>query len=780
MSDYQLAADQLSYNCDLGEYGIATTAELEGAFRLGGQDRALAALDFGLQINQAGYNIYALNFRADDELEYILQEIKDVASGEEQAADLCYVYNFSDGDQPLALEFPAGTGSQFKEKLETIVEEIKEAIDNLFSSERYNKQQRRIKNEYQSKTNELLNGVKEEVKEKGYLLTKEEERLSLTPLSDNEEPMSEKKYNSLPLEEQKQIDQNVREIEQEIGGIFDQLDKLEEEYEAEIEDLDNRLVQDLVEQKMEGLYHQFSKLAKVIGYLDDLKEDLLNNIGQFKDEQEARGIFVVADEENKKPLDKYKVNLVVDNSHLEGAPVVKETNPTYYNLLGRVEYRKTKSGLETDFNQIRAGALQEANGGYLVLEVEKLLKNFKAWQLLKQVLSSEEIKMENLGVEYEQIPISTLEPEAIATDLKVILVGSPQLYYLLQSYDDKFEKLFKIKADFSTTVERSADNVYKLVQFISYKCSQEELLELDINAVEKVIEYAARSARNQDKLVANYNLITDLLKEANLIARNNEQELITTSDLEEVIGNREYWSGKYETKLHDLYETNKLLINTTGEQVGVVNGLSIVDLGDFSYGRPTKITAAVYKGDDGIINIEREANISGEIHDKGVMILESYLGEHFAQQVALNLSARICFEQIYTEIDGDSASSAELYGLLSALAEIPLKQGIAVTGSINQKGQIQPVGGVTDKIEGFFKLCQTRGLTGEQGVIIPKQNKDDLMLQDEVIKAVQEQQFSIYAISNVEQGLEILSEDADAVEDLAQQKINSWSKLKNG
>ncbi|MGM0370175.1 MAG: Lon protease family protein, partial [Bacillota bacterium] len=758
MSDYQLAAEQLSYNCNLDEYGITTTSELEGAFRLGGQDRALSALDFGLQINQPGYNIYALNFRANDELEYILQKIRDLASGEDQGADLCYVYNFSEGDQPLALEFPAGIGSQFKEKLETIVEEIKEAIDNLFSSERYNKRQRRIKNKYQNKTNELVNGVKEEVKEKGYLLTKEEEGLSLTPLSDNEEPMSEKKYNSLPLEEQKQIDQNVREIEQEIGGIFDQLDKLEEEYETEIKELDNRLVQELVNKKMEGLYHQFSNLAKVISYLDNLKEDLLDNIGQFKDKQESEGIFVVADDNNS--LDKYRVNLVVDNSHLEGAPVIKENNPTYYNLLGRVEYRKTQSGLETDFNQIRAGALQEANGGYLILEVEKLLKNFKSWQLLKQVLSSEKIKMENLGAEYEQIPISTLEPEAIATDLKVILVGSPQLYYLLQSYDDKFGELFKIKADFATEVERSADNVYKLVQFISYKCKQEELLELDINAVERLIEYAVRLARNQGKLVANYNLITNLLKEANLIAHNNGQELITTPDLEKVIDNRTYWSGKYETRLYDLYETNKLLINTTGEQVGVVNGLSIVDLGDFSCGRPTKITAAVYKGDDGIINIEREANISGEIHDKGVMILESYLGEHFAQEVALNLSARICFEQLYTEIDGDSASSAELYGLLSALAECPLKQGIAVTGSINQKGKIQPVGGVTDKIEGFFKLCQTRGLTGEQGVIIPEQNKDDLMLPDEIIEAVREQQFSIYAISNVEQGLEILSEDA--------------------
>ena len=774
MSDYKLSVEELMYKDNLDQFEFNTTADLTGEFDLSGQDRALRALDFGLNIKHKGYNIYALNFKEDEELTYILKKVKKVAKQEKKAADLCYVYNFSDPSQPLALKFGPGLGSEFKVELETKVQEIKLAINNLLSSEQYYNQKRMIKNEYQEETQQVFKQTKAEVKEMGYLLIKEEDGFSITPLLEDDQPMSEEEYNKLPIEKQQQIDEKVAEIKNKIDENFDYLERLEEEFKDKINKLENNLIEKIINDKLKELYQKFSEMSKVINYLDDLKDDILANFDKFKEEEE-KGIFLV-NEDKKDEFYKYEVNLVVDNSNLEGAPVIKEDNPTYYNLSGRVEYQHAQGGLETNFKQIKEGTLQQANGGYLILEADKLINNFKAWQLLKQVLQSGKIKMENLGAEYEQIPLATLEPEEIDLDLKVILVGSVRLYYLLQYYDSNFKELFKIKADFSTKVDKTNLNTYKLIQFISYKCDQDGLLDLDSNAVKEVLRYCSRYAKSQDKLAAKYSLITNLLKEADLLARQSERKLITAQDIRQIQQDRKYWNSKYESELQELYAKDKILLSTTGAKVGVINGLSIIDLGDYSFGRPTKITAVVYKGEEGIVNIEREINISGKIHDKGIMTLESYLGENFAQEVSLNLSARISFEQVYTEIDGDSASSAELYALLSALAKTPLRQDIAVTGSINQKGVIQPVGGVTDKVEGFFELCKTRGLTGSQGVIIPQQNKKDLVLSTELIKEVEKGRFSIYAISNVSEGLEILTElSSKEINSLITERINNWA-----
>ncbi|MBM7555807.1 Lon protease family protein [Halanaerobacter jeridensis] len=775
MSEYRLKSEQLSCNCNFELFNFTTTAELEGQFEVIGQDRALEALNFGLNLKQKGYNIYVLNFSGTEERDYIIKKIKETAAQEQIPPDLCYVHNFNSPTQPLLLKLPAGRGREFKQEIESKIEAIKDEVNNLFTSEKYNKQKREIKKEYQQQTKEILTKIKVEAKEMGYLLIKEEEGFSITPLSDDQEAMSEEEYNNLTLEQQEEIDHKVSIIEDKIELVFDRLDDLEAKYETKLAALNNKLVKEIVENKLENLYQSFANLDKVVSYLDDLKLDLLNNIDQFKEEEQSESVILFT-EEKEEDFSQYEVNLIVDNSSLKGAPVIKEDNPTYYNLLGRVEYENLQQGLKTNFKKIKAGSLQQANGGYLILEAEKLLSNFKAWPLLKQVLKSEQIKMENLGTEYEQLPIATLLPQKLAANIKVIIIGCSQLYYLLQCYDDEFKELFKIKADFSTEMSRNHANIYKLAQFISYKCSQEGLLDLNHEAVAKVIEYCSRQAENKNKLEINYSVVTDLLVEANLIASKNEQQLITAAEIEQVQQQRKYWNNKYESKLQEFYKNNKILINTTGAEIGMVNALSIIDVGDYSFGRPTRITAVAYKGEEGIINIEREINTSGKIHDKGVMILESYVGQNFAQEINLNLSARICFEQLYSEIDGDSASSAELYALLSALAEVPLKQGIAVTGSINQKGVIQPVGGVIDKIEGFFSLCQLKGLSGEQGVIIPQQNEDDLMLSSEVIRAVAEDKFNIYTISNVSEGLEILTATEQNVNELVQQKMNKWAE----
>ncbi|MGM0501382.1 MAG: Lon protease family protein [Bacillota bacterium] len=777
MSDYRLTAAELSYDCNLEQFKFATTAELKGEFDLGGQQRAITAIDFGLQIKEPGYNIYTLNFEAEEEIKYILRTVKEIAAQEERASDLCYVHNFSNPEQPIALEFNAGLGIEFKSKLENKIKTIKEEINKLLSSEQYNNQKRKIKKKYQTKTQKIFTAVKAEVKEMGYLLIKEENGFSITPLLENGSPMSEEKYNSLPLEEQEQIDVQVAEINNKIDQIFNCLDSIEEKFEAAITKLNNNLAAKLVKKQLEELYVSFADNAKVINYLSDLETDILANIDKFK-EKEEQEIFLVPKEKTD-DFYKYKVNLVVNNKNFKGSPVIKEDNPTYYNLMGRVEYKNLQNGLDTNFTQIKTGSLQQANGGYLILEAARLVTNFKAWQLLKQVLKTGQIQMENLGMEYEQIPLATLMPEAVAMNLKVILVGSAQLYYLLQHYDPEFKELFKIKADFSIEVQRTKLNTYKLIQYISYKCKEEGLLELNCSAVEEVIKYCSRKAGNQNKLEIKYSQISSLLKEADVIAKQKQNDLITNQDIKEVQAKKKYWYGKYESKLEQSYLEDKILIDVTGFKIGVVNGLSIIDLGDYTFGRPTKITAVVYKGEEGVVNIEREINISGKIHNKGVMTLESYLGNHFAQEVNLNLSARICFEQLYTGIDGDSASSAELYALLSALSKVPIRQDIAVTGSINQNGKIQPVGGVIEKIEGFFNFCKMKGLTGSQGVIIPEQNKKDLILAPEIIEAVKDEQFNIYTITNVSEGLKILiRQEQEDINNLVQQRINNWAKKK--
>ena len=777
MSEHRLKSEELCWSCNFDSFEFETTAEVEGGFEVIGQDRALDALNFGLSLKEKGYNIYVLNFSGPEEIDYIIKRITETAVGESTPPDLCYVHNFAAPEAPLLLKFPPGDGRRFKDGIEQRIKEIKAAVSELFTSEKYTKQKRKIKKEYEEETNQILAQIKVEVKEMGYLLVKEDEGFSITPLIDGEEPMSEEEYNNLALEEQEEIDQKVTAIKDKIELVFAHLDDLEEEYEEQLASLNNSLVAEIIEDELEALYQQFAHLEKVSSYLDSLKEDLLTNIDKFREEEQPEGLLLFT-EEKEEDFSQYEVNLIVDNSSLKGAPVIKEDNPTYYNLLGRVEYENLGNGLQTNFKQIKTGALQQANGGYLILEAEKLLSNFKAWSLLKQVLKSEEIKMENLGTEYEQLPIATLLPEELESNLKVILIGGANLYYLLQSYEPEFKQLFKIKSDFDSCLTKKPINNYKLAQFISYKCSQKELLNLSSQAVRKVIEYCARRAGDKNKLEIEYSAVSDLLVEADLIAQQNNKELITSLEIEEVQKKRGYWNNKCESKLSEFYKNNKILINTQGTEIGVINALSVVDLGDYSFGRPTKITAAVYKGEEGVINIEREVDTSGKIHDKGVLILESYIGENFAQEDSLNLSARLCFEQLYTEIDGDSASSAELYALLSALAKVPLKQGIAVTGSINQKGLIQPVGGVIEKIEGFFKLCQLRGLSGEEGVIIPQGNADDLILAPEVIEAVKEEQFNIYTINDVSEGLEILTASSADIPALVQERLNGWAEEK--
>ncbi|GAB6136895.1 Lon protease family protein [Halanaerobaculum tunisiense] len=783
----ELEPEELRRNCDLSQFDFTTTADLEPVLTALGADRALEAIDFGLQVKQRGYNVFALNLCSSEERDYITSRIKEQAQEQDIPNDLCYVYNFAKPNQPQVLSLPAGLGKEFKADIEETIDQFEAQIKQVLASEEYLQRKKQIKKQYKSQSDLLWEQLEEDVKDLGFILEREEDGFAIIPLAANGSPMSESDYNQLSVTDKEEIEMTTQSIQEKIDDTLQQIKKIKEEYQTEVENLEHKQAEQLITKYLDPLFTKYDEFRAVTNYLMALQEDILTNLDSFKQEEQESILLFNDAPQTEDELTRYQVNLVVDNSDLEGAPVVVETNPTYYNLVGRMEYDNQGNKLQTDLLNIKPGALQQANGGYLILEARKLLTNFKAWQALKQSLKNEELKIENIGQEYEKFPLVTLDPEKIPLDVKVILLGSRELYRLLYKYDPDFKQLFKIKADFAAEMDWKQENNYQLARFIAQQSQDKELYHLDYQAVERIIEYTARVNNDQTRLKTKFDVIIDLLYEADTIARLEDKEIITVTEIEQALDKRQYRQGRYEDKLHRLYKEDKIMIETSGRKIGQVNGLSVLDGGDYQVGRPIKITAVAYQGQQGVVDIEREINLSGKIHDKGVFILAAYLGNKFAQDNCLSLSASICFEQMYSAIDGDSASSAELYALLSALAEVPLRQDLAVTGAINQQGEIQPVGGVNDKIEGFFQICKEEGLTGSQGVLVPQQNVSNLMLSQEVLQATAEDEFHIYCISNVEDGIELLtgkkignrgpngSFAPDTFNALVQAKINRWA-----
>ncbi len=486
----------------------------------------------------------------------------------------------------------------------------------------------------------------------------------------------------------------------------------------------------------------------------------MKNLDEFREEEltdEQQLLLPWLKSSDESHTDKYKVNLLVDNSELEGAPVVTDYNPTYYNILGKVEHENEFGTMITDFTMIKSGLFHQANGGYLILQAKDVLSNIQSWEALKRVLRTGEISIENMKEQMGLIAVSTLKPEPIPVDVKVILVGSEYIYQMLYEYDEEFRKLFKIKVDFDAEMERNSANTRKLAQFIGSFCSRENSPHFDKTGVAKVVEYSSRLVQDQTKLSTRFNDIVEILSESAAWAEIEGCSLVTGEHVKKAIQEKIYRSNKYDKKLLKLLEDGAIMIDTEGEVVGQINGLTIIDTGDYSFGKPSRITANTFMGERGIVNIEREVEMSGTSHSKGIMILSGYIGQKYAQNMPLSLTASLCFEQLYGGVDGDSASSAELYAVLSSLSEVPIKQSIAVTGSVNQKGEIQPIGGVTEKVEGFFELCKLRGLNGQHGVIIPYQNIKNLVLNDEVIEACKEGKFNVYAVKTIDEGIEILT-----------------------
>lgn len=757
VSKFRLNERDLKLKYTMEDFDFNTTRDLKPLKGIIGQERAAEALRFGLKMKAKGYNIFVAGLSGTGRSSYTFSVVDKIAKFKRNNKDYIYVFNYNNPDQPIAISFPAGEAKQFQNDVESMVDKLYEEIPKVFTSREYELRNAEIVQKYEKMGQNLIEELNEFAKDKGFYFQQSQQGLMTVPLKDDGTLMSDEEYNNLSDEEYSKLREQSQDLNKEVTEYMNRMRSFEQKLREKIIDLDKKTGERVVSFFIDDLIDKFSVNDKAIEYLEDMKKDMISNIVKFKGKPKQEGNpFTVQREDPKKFLERYKVNLFIDNSSLIGGPIINETNPTYYNITGAMEYKNEMGFLTTSFLDIKPGALHQANGGFLILNVKDLFSHPFAWEGLKRSLKTGKITIETLNKQYGYVVTSTLKPEPIDMDVKVVLIGDYWTYSTLFSYDEDFRKLFRIMADFDIEMPRSSENVYKFARSIATQCDDKGLKHFDKKAVEKVVEYSSRLADNKDKLSAKYNQLVEILYEADAFS-DEDSMFVTEKDVQRAIDAKKYRNNKYEKKLNEMYEDGTLLIDIEGEKVGQINGLAVMGTGEYSFGKPARITASSYKGKAGIINVEREVRKSGSIHDKGVLILSGYIGEKYGKENSLSVTTSITFEQNYSGIDGDSASSTELYVIISSIAHIPIKQYIAVTGSISQKGEIQPIGGVNEKIEGFFDVCMINGLTGNQGVIIPKQNVKNLMLKDEVIEAVEKGMFHIYSIENVEQGLEILT-----------------------
>jgi lon-related putative ATP-dependent protease len=751
--------EKLKNKCGIECFKFDSTADLTPLQGIIGQERASNALDFGLSIKKKGYNIFVSGQSGTGRNSYVKLIADEKASKKKVPDDWVYVYNFKNPHSPLALNLKPGQGKKLVKAMEDAITKLKKEIENAFTSKEYENMKNALLQQYQSISQDIINELNKVAEQHDFKFAHTEKGLVNMPLKEGK-PMSEVDYSNLSPEEFGELRERSNKLSLDSVDVFNKLRELEENFREKLKELDIETASKVVDFHIEKLKMRFNYNDNIIEYFNMLVKDIVENIDKFKkdkdsDENNPFAMFQLKSSEAF--FDRYNVNLFIDNSEKKCAPVIIEANPTYYNLVGSVEYRNEMGVMKTDFTQIKPGALHEANGGYLILQAKDVLVNTFAWNGLKRVLTTGEINIEGLGKQLGYVVTTSLKPQPIPVNLKIILIGDPYTYYMLYNYDEQFKKLFKIMSDFDIEMSRDEENILKMARFIATHCEKEDLRHFDKEAVGEVIEYSSRLASNQNKLSSRFNQIVELLYEADGWAEVDGSNIVGLKHIEKAISEKIFRNNKYEEKVLEMFDEGDYLLDVDGEKIGEINGLAVTGTGEYRFGKPSKITVSTYRGKAGIINIEREAKTSGKIHDKGVMIISGYLGHKYAQEKPLALSASIVFEQLYSGVDGDSASSTELYAILSSISKAPIRQDIAVTGSVNQRGQIQPIGGANEKIEGFFKVCKLKGLTGEQGVMIPHQNVKNLMLKDEVIRAVEEGKFHIYAVKTIDEGLEILT-----------------------
>ena len=761
---YRLRPGELRKACNPASLKFQTTAELLPLKGIIGQDRALQSLKFGLSIDHLGYNVYLSGALGTGKTTLAQAMLEDKACKEPPPSDWCYVYNFENPDCPNALELPAGLGKQFKKELEEQVEKIIARVTKALEEDEFDYKRGQIMGQFLEKTNILYLQAEEEARKLGFGISKTDQGINSYPLKEGE-AMSQEHYMSLSDDQRAELMKRSSLVQEKLAESFRQYRELEKSIKEQVKNLEKDTADSVTTPYFEELLQRYRRYPQLIKYLKDLRQDLLDHFTIIVKQDESNPWNFLRSSDRRNLLRRYQVNLLVDNSEQNHAPVIFESNPTFSNLFGQIEYESEFGVLATDFSKIKAGTIHQANGGYLVLHMYDLAKNFYVWDTLKRVLKNREIQVETMSRMFGISNSETLRPQPIPVKIKVILIGEPIYYYLLYNQDEEFQKLFKIKADFDTEMERSRKHINDYARLIASVCESEGLRHFDREAVAQVVDYGSRMVDDQDKLTTLFNKLVEIIYEANSWAKQSRASVVTGSHVLRAIKEKRYRASLVEDHMHDLINKETILIDVHGRQVGQINGLAVYELGDHQFGKPVRITAKTFMGESGLVNIEREIRMSGSIHSKGVLTLNGYMGAQYAQDKPLSLTASLTFEQSYQGIEGDSASSAELYALLSSLSGVPIYQGIAVTGSVNQNGEIQPVGGVNQKIEGFFRVCKAYGLNGEQGVIIPRQNMRNLMLDTEIVEAVRQKKFNIWAVEHIDQGLEILTDIPAGVAD---------------
>ncbi|MCR9255971.1 MAG: AAA family ATPase [Alphaproteobacteria bacterium] len=759
-----LGVDALYSHCDPEQFDFETTAELDPLTHMVGQDRAVEAVEFAADMHVHGFNLFVLGPPGTGRHSFIRRFLAQRAVKQAPASDWCYANRFDDPRKPIALELPAGHARGLRDDIDRLVDEAYTAIPTAFESEDYRSRRQAIEKEFQTAQAKRFQDVQRRAQEKGIAVVETPTGIQLVPIRDGK-PLSPKQLNALPDAEQKQLQNAVESLGREMQAAMEAMPGLIRDVRDKIRELDRQIAMLAAGSLIDDLVAKYSEFPKVVGYLKSVQADIIDNVQLFLMPREGQGETLGTDEHSlsiQQPKEsaakrRYCLNLLIDHKESEGAPLVFEDHPTYQNLVGDIEYLAQMGALITDFSLIKGGALHRANGGYLVLDAHKILSEPFAWQALKQALKGREIRIESLGQAYSLIRTATLEPEPIPLDLKVILIGERRLYYLLQALDPEFMELFKVAADFDDQMERSAENNHLFAQLLGTVAKQEGLKALDRSGVARLIEESARHAEHARKLSAQVRRAADIMREANYWADRDGNETVRGQDIQRAIDHRRRRASRLRERIQEAVLEDTILIDTETSHVGQVNGLAVLELGDFSFARPNRITARVWPGAGKVVDIEREAKLGGPVHSKGVLILSGFLAGHFGNDRPLSLTASLVLEQSYGGIEGDSASSAELYALLSALAELPIEQGYAVTGSVNQHGAVQAIGGVNEKIEGYFEICEARGLNGRQGVLIPESNVKNLMLRRPVREAVAAGRFAIIPISHIDEGIAILT-----------------------
>lgn len=722
-----------------------------------GQQRALKTVKEAMQISQKGFNLYVCGQVGMGKTPYVLSIVNNLAKDKKVPNDLCYVHNFDNPNEPIAIFQKPGEGREFKESLNRFVNNIREELARALSSDDFEKKQKVLLSEFETKKNDVMKRFDSYANKQGFKVKSAADGIYFSPIYQGK-VLNEEEFNSLDKKIRDTFTEKSPKIQEETKKIMKQIEDIDKEYNFRMKEWQQNISSYVVSKNINNLKIKYKGDLKIQNFLYSIQTDIIKNIDKFKEKDENNIMPMLPQMRmQQKPWEKYVVNLFVNNENLDHAPVIVCTNPSYFDLFGKLEYENQMGSLKTDHTMLKPGLFHKANGGYLLVNARDLITNMVLWEAFKRVLRNSELTIDVSRDMQQAATIISVKPEIVDINTQVILFGSERIYQQLSNLDSDFRKLFKMKADFDDMIDKCEDTIQRTIEYIAYVVKRDNLLPFSKDAVEEILNYSSKCAGDRTKLTAMQVDITDIIIESSYKAKNNSKKIVKSQDVLNAIENRKKMYGKYNDNIKKMIEDGSFLLSTSDAIVGCINGLTIINTGDASYGKPIRITANTYMGKSGIVNIEREISMSGTSHSKGVFILSAYIGEKFGQNIPLCFNASICFEQLYNGVDGDSASSTELYAILSSLSGIPIKQGIAVTGSVNQKGEIQPIGGVTEKVEGFFEVCKMQGITKNQGVIIPHQNVKNLVLKQEVIDAVKNGDFHIYPVSKIDEGIEILT-----------------------